>query len=63
MNEGLDKQPFPPKVRNALLRFINMLAVRVADEIIQEHQASRQKENGQPGGGRKLEARLNDHDT
>ena len=35
MNEDLDKHRFPQKVRNALLRFIDMLAVRSAKQLYQ----------------------------
>ena len=51
MNEDLDKHRFPQKVRNALLRFIDMLAVRIADEIFEEQQAQRKNTNGKQEEG------------
>ena len=51
MNEDLDKHRFPQKVRNALLRFIDILAVRIADEIFEEQQSHRKNANSEQEGG------------
>ena len=47
------------KIREALMQLIDMLAIRVADEIVEVHRDSKQKENGQPDGGINSEDQFN----
>jgi len=46
MNAGFNKGFDSQKVRQALLRFIEILAIRVADEIVDEHEAKKETRNG-----------------
>lgn len=46
MNAGFNKGFDSQKVRQALLRFIEILAIRVADEIVDEHEAKKEARNG-----------------
>ncbi len=47
------------KIHEALMQLIEILAIRVADEIVEEHRDSKQKENRQSDGAINSEDQFN----